>query len=85
MSAFSRMPLQGWTLALSAFAIGTAEFVIAGILTNVAETLRIIVGTVVDSHLGAAAIPFAAAIVPVVGLLFILTRERRLALAPKLA
>lgn len=41
MSAFSKMPLQVWILTLSAFAIGTAEFVIAGILTDVAETLRI--------------------------------------------
>ena len=53
---------------------------------NIANALGgIIGGAVVDSHLGAAAIPFAAAIVPVVGLLFILTQERRPALAPKLA
>lgn len=44
MSAFSKMPLQVWILTLSAFAIGTAEFVIAGILTDVAETLRITEG-----------------------------------------
>jgi MFS transporter, DHA1 family, inner membrane transport protein len=41
MSLKSQMPLQVWILTLSAFAIGTAEFVIAGILTQVAETLRI--------------------------------------------
>ena len=40
MSAFSKMPLQVWILTLSAFAIGTAEFVIAGILTDVSETLQ---------------------------------------------
>lgn len=53
---------------------------------NVANALGgIIGGAVVDSHLGAAAIPFAAAVVPVVGLLFILTQERQPARAPKLA
>ncbi|MCB1512846.1 MAG: MFS transporter [Hyphomicrobiaceae bacterium] len=35
------MPLQVWILTLAAFAIGTAEFVIAGILTQVAEGLGI--------------------------------------------
>jgi MFS transporter, DHA1 family, inner membrane transport protein len=40
----SQMPLQVWILTLSAFAIGTAEFVIAGILTQVAESLRITEG-----------------------------------------
>jgi MFS transporter, DHA1 family, inner membrane transport protein len=40
----SRMPLQVWILTLSAFAIGTAEFVIAGILTQVAESLRVTPG-----------------------------------------
>jgi hypothetical protein len=34
----SKMPLQVWILTLSAFAIGTAEFVIAGILTQVAAS-----------------------------------------------
>jgi MFS transporter, DHA1 family, inner membrane transport protein len=40
----SRMPLQVWILTLSAFAIGTAEFVIAGILTQVAESLHVTPG-----------------------------------------
>lgn len=40
----TRMPLQVWVLTLSAFAIGTAEFVIAGILTQVAESLSITEG-----------------------------------------
>ncbi len=40
----SKMPLQVWILTLSAFAIGTAEFVIAGILTQVAETLNVTEG-----------------------------------------
>lgn len=40
----SRIPLQVWILTLSAFAIGTAEFVIAGILTQVADTLNVTVG-----------------------------------------
>lgn len=35
------MPLPIWILTLSAFAIGTAEFVIAGILTQVADSLNI--------------------------------------------
>jgi len=41
MSVTTRMPLQVWVLTLAAFAIGTAEFVIAGILTQVAETLGV--------------------------------------------
>jgi MFS transporter, DHA1 family, inner membrane transport protein len=40
----SKMPLQIWILTLSAFAIGTAEFVIAGILTQVADTLQVSAG-----------------------------------------
>jgi MFS transporter, DHA1 family, inner membrane transport protein len=40
----SKMPLQVWILTLSAFAIGTAEFVIAGILTQVADTLHVSAG-----------------------------------------
>ena len=40
----SKMPLQVWILTLSAFAIGTAEFVIAGILTQVAESLHVTAG-----------------------------------------
>jgi len=41
MSTSSKMPVQVWILTLSAFAIGTAEFVIAGILTQVAESLGV--------------------------------------------
>jgi len=41
MSLKSKMPLQVWILTLAAFAIGTAEFVIAGILTQVADSLHI--------------------------------------------
>ena len=44
MSIKNKMPLPVWILTLSAFAIGTAEFVIAGILTQVAETLSITEG-----------------------------------------
>jgi DHA1 family inner membrane transport protein len=38
------MPLQIWILTVSAFAIGTAEFVIAGVLTQVAGSLGITEG-----------------------------------------
>lgn len=38
------MPIQIWILTFSAFAIGTAEFVIAGILTQVADSLNISTG-----------------------------------------
>ncbi|PJE79197.1 Inner membrane transport protein YdhP [invertebrate metagenome] len=41
MSRSDRIPLQVWILTLAAFAIGTAEFVIAGILTDVADSLNI--------------------------------------------
>jgi MFS transporter, DHA1 family, inner membrane transport protein len=41
MSQSTKMPMAVWVLTLSAFAIGTAEFVIAGILTQVADALRI--------------------------------------------
>jgi DHA1 family inner membrane transport protein len=44
MSFKSKMPLQVWILTLAAFAIGTAEFVIAGILPEVASSLRITEG-----------------------------------------
>lgn len=44
MNQSTRMPLQVWILTLSAFAIGTAEFVIAGILTQVSESLSITEG-----------------------------------------
>jgi MFS transporter, DHA1 family, inner membrane transport protein len=40
----TKMPLQVWILTLSAFAIGTAEFVIAGILTQVADSLHVTTG-----------------------------------------
>jgi MFS transporter, DHA1 family, inner membrane transport protein len=40
----SKMPLQVWILTLSAFAIGTAEFVIAGVLPQVAGSLGITEG-----------------------------------------
>jgi MFS transporter, DHA1 family, inner membrane transport protein len=40
----SKMPLQVWILTLAAFAIGTAEFVIAGILPEVASALRVTEG-----------------------------------------
>jgi DHA1 family inner membrane transport protein len=41
VSLKSKMPLQVWILTLAAFAIGTAEFVIAGVLPQVAASLRI--------------------------------------------
>jgi DHA1 family inner membrane transport protein len=41
MSTSPKLPVQVWILTLSAFAIGTAEFVIAGILTQVAESLGV--------------------------------------------
>jgi len=44
MSLKSKMPLQVWILTLAAFAIGTAEFVIAGILPQVASALRVTEG-----------------------------------------
>lgn len=44
MSIKNKMPLPIWILTLSAFAIGTAEFVVAGILTQVSETLNITEG-----------------------------------------
>jgi DHA1 family inner membrane transport protein len=44
VSIKSKMPLQVWILTLSAFAIGTAEFVIAGVLPQVAGSLRITEG-----------------------------------------
>ncbi len=40
-SHVTKMPIAVWVLTLSAFAIGTAEFVIAGILTQVADSLQI--------------------------------------------
>src|SRR5258707_203162 len=44
VSIKSQMPLQVWILTLSAFAIGTAEFVIAGVLPEVASSLRVTEG-----------------------------------------
>src|SRR5260370_41902795 len=44
MSLKSKMPLQVWILTLSAFAIGTAEFVIAGVLPQVTGSLRVTEG-----------------------------------------
>src|SRR5258708_23066476 len=44
MQLKSKMPLQVWILTLAAFAIGTAEFVIAGILPEVASSLRVTEG-----------------------------------------
>jgi DHA1 family inner membrane transport protein len=45
---------------------------------NLANALGgMIGGAVVDSSLGASAIPFAAAVLPLVALLFILSQERR--------
>lgn len=41
MPANDKMPVQIWILTLSAFAIGTAEFVIAGILPRVASSLNV--------------------------------------------
>lgn len=42
--AQSKMPLQVWILTLSAFAIGTAEFVIAGLLTTISDSLSVTEG-----------------------------------------
>lgn len=44
MNHTNRLPSQIWILTLSAFAIGTAEFVIAGILPQVAESLGVSAG-----------------------------------------
>src|SRR5882672_3978473 len=44
MSLKSKMPFQVWLLTLSAFAIGMAEFVIAGVLPQVAASLRVTEG-----------------------------------------
>jgi DHA1 family inner membrane transport protein len=41
MSLKPKMPFQVWLLTLSAFAIGMAEFVIAGVLPQVAASLRV--------------------------------------------
>jgi MFS transporter, DHA1 family, inner membrane transport protein len=44
MSLKSKMPFQVWLLTLSAFAIGMAEFVIAGVLPQVADSLGVTEG-----------------------------------------
>ena len=44
MSLKSKMPFQVWLLTLSAFAIGMAEFVIAGVLPQVAASLGVTEG-----------------------------------------
>lgn len=44
MAAQEKLPLQIWILTLSAFAIGTAEFVIAGILPRIAASLQVSAG-----------------------------------------
>lgn len=58
MSTPEKLPLQIWILTLSAFAIGTAEFVIAGILPRVATSLHISEG-----HAGSLITAYALAIV----------------------
>ena len=58
MSAPEKMPFQIWILTLSAFAIGTAEFVIAGILPRVATSLA-----VSDGRAGGLITAYALAIV----------------------
>jgi DHA1 family inner membrane transport protein len=53
---------------------------------NIANALGgLIGGAVIDSSFGANAIPFAAAIVPAIGLLFILTQERGGSAGPALS
>ncbi|MCX8995482.1 MFS transporter, partial [Citrobacter portucalensis] len=53
-----RIPLQVWILTLSAFAIGTAEFVVAGLLTTMAHALNI-----TDGQAGNVITAYAMAIV----------------------
>ncbi|MDB4213662.1 hypothetical protein N9741_02200 [Octadecabacter sp.] len=74
MTLRSKMPLQVWILTLAAIAIGTAEFVIAGILTQVAESLNISEGQA--GHLITA---YALAIVfggPILTLLLVINPNR---------
>lgn len=54
----NKMPLQVWILTLSAFAIGTAEFVVAGLLTTLAHSLNI-----TDGQAGNVITAYAMAIV----------------------
>ena len=58
MPSNDKMPVQIWILTLSAFAIGTAEFVIAGILPRVASSLN-----VSDGRAGGLITSYALAIV----------------------
>ena len=44
MKESNTLPARIWILTLSAFAIGTAEFLIAGILPQVAESLGVTTG-----------------------------------------
>lgn len=53
-----RIPLQVWILTLSAFAIGTAEFVVAGLLTTMSSSLHI-----TDGQAGNVITAYAMAIV----------------------
>lgn len=53
-----RIPLQVWILTLSAFAIGTAEFVVAGLLITMAHALNI-----TDGQAGNVITAYAMAIV----------------------
>src|SRR5260370_4179442 len=53
-----RMPAQVWLLTLCAFAIGTAEFVIAGLFTQISTSLQI-----TEGRAGYLIIAFAAAVV----------------------
>lgn len=46
LKASTNMPIQVWILTLAAFAIGTAEFVIAGLLTQLSVSLQITEGQV---------------------------------------
>ena len=53
---------------------------------NIANAIGGIVGgSVVDSQYGAAVVPFAAAAVPFLGLLFILNEERKRRMSPEVA
>jgi DHA1 family inner membrane transport protein len=53
---------------------------------NIANALGgLIGGAIVDSSFGASAIPFAAAVVPALALLFILSQERGSSVAPALS
>ena len=58
LSTSSRMPSQVWLLTLCAFAIGTAEFVIAGLITQISTSLNI-----TEGQAGYLIIAYAAAVV----------------------